>query len=806
MLRILVREKAFTTFAILTLGLGIGAVTTMFSVVNGVLLQPLAYKEPGRLYAAAESAPQLAALHSLLPVNAAHFRSWQEQCRSCESGALLNPASFNLTGQGDPVRIEGATCTWPVFQVLGVEPQLGRTFVASDDQPGANRFVVISNSLWQGRLGADPGIVGKSIVLDGAPHIVIGVLRADFRFPSGEQIGPLNQFPKRADIFKPMGLKWAGLRRVGQFNFASLIRLRPGVNPLRAEEEMTSALVDAGRDMKISLRAHLNPLQEQVTGGSRTALQLLLVAVGVVLLIVCINLGNLMLVRANDRTRDAAIRRALGAASGQLFRPIFTESLLIAMAGGGLGVLLAFGGVRLLVATAPAGLPRLDEVHVSLVTLLFTSCVSAGCAILCGLWPALHATNVDPADALRSGSRSATEGRAKLRSREWLVGLEVALSTILLIMAALFGLSFLRAMNVDPGYAVDRILTADLTLPSANYRTDDQRALFHQRALEKIETLPGVRSAGLVSSLPLKAQVWGDVISKEGDTRTRAERPKAQFRFVSEHYFQTMGVALREGRFPTSQDRTHKVAVISESAAHNVWPGESPLGKQVRNDPRTGWVEVIGVVADVRSESLEKRPTMTVYVPYWDGEYWQGGVWGNATYVVRTSQDASAMTNVLRSAMRQVDAQLPLANVLTMREILSESISRRKFQTLLIGVFASTALLLACLGIYGVISYSVARRKVEIGVRIAVGAQASQVSMLVLRQGIRPVLGGLFVGVTAALAGGRIIASFLFGTLASDPMALSTVVAVLLSVALVACWFPARRAARIDPMVALRDE
>ena len=367
-------------------------------------------------------------------------------------------------------------------------------------------------------------------------------------------------------------------------------------------------------------------------------------------------------------------------------------------------------------------------------------------------------------------------------------------------------MSFFRVTNVERGYSVDRILTADLSLPSSRYETDNQRILFHQRALEQIETLPGVRSAGLISSLPLKAQVWGDTISKEGDTRPRAERPGAHFRFVSERYFETMGIALRQGRFPTSRDRSHKVALVSESAARKVWPGENPLGKLLRNDPRPEWVEVIGVVADVRTDSLEKQPPMMVYVPYWDGAYWQGGVWGNATYVIRTSQDPSTMANAVRSAMRKLDAELPLANVLTMREILSESVGSRRFQTLLAGVFAGAALLMACLGIYGVISYSVTRRTNEIGIRIALGAQAPQVSMLVLRQGIQPVLGGLVVGVAAALAAGQLISSFLFGTEPRDPAAISAVVVMLLLVAAVACWAPARRASRIDPMAALRNE
>lgn len=382
----------------------------------------------------------------------------------------------------------------------------------------------------------------------------------------------------------------------------------------------------------------------------------------------------------------------------------------------------------------------------------------------------------------------------------------MALSTVLLVMASLLGLSFFRVTHVERGYVVDRVLAADVTLPHSRYQTDEQRTLVHQRVLEALAGLPGVRSAGLISSLPLKVQAWGDAINKKGDTRPRAERPMAQYRFVSEDYFQTMGVGLRQGRFPTSHDRGRKVALISESAARKVWPGENAVGKLIWNDPKPDWVEIIGVVADVRTEGLDKQPPMMVYVPYWDGAYWQGYVWGNATYVVRTAQDPSAMANALRAAIHKLDPELPLANVLTMREILSESVSSRRFQTLLTGIFASAALLLACLGIYGVISYSVARRTNEIGIRIAIGAQPSQVSMLVFRQGVRPVIGGLLVGVAGALATGRLIRSFLFGTEARDPAAILAVVLILLAVAAAACWAPARRASHIDPAIALRNQ
>jgi predicted permease len=805
-LRVLAREKGFAAFAILTFALGIGAVTAIFSIVDTVLLKPLTYRDPGRLYVASESAVKLAAVYPRLPVNASHFRSWREQCQSCESGALLNPASFNLTGKGDPEIVDGATCTWPLFQMLGVQPQFGRTFEESDDRPGGNNFVVVSDFFWRRKLGADPSIVGKPIQIDGEPNIVIGVLRADFRFPSGEKLGPLNEFPKHAEIFKPMGFDWAKLGRLGQFNFAALIRLRPDTNAARAEAEMTAAIADVGREMKTPVSAHLVPLQQQVTGGSRRALLMLFVAVGLVLLIVCVNLANLMLVRANERASDAAIRRALGAGVSQLFRPALVESLLMSLAGGMLGLVVAYGGLRILVKTSPIDIPRLDEVHLSLTALLLAFCVATACGVVCGLWPAIHATRVQPGDALRSGPRSATQGNAGVRTREWLVGTEVALCTVLLVASTLLGLSFFRVLHVKRGYAIDRILTADISLPHSRYQTDQQRTLFHQRALEALQALPGVRSVGLISSLPLKTQAWGDAINKQGDTNPRAERPMVQYRFVSEGYFETLGVRLLQGRFPTSLDHTHKVALVSEGTARKLWPGGNAIGKMIRNDPRPEWVEIIGVVDDVRTESLDKQPPMMVYVPYWDGAYWQGAVWGNATYAVRTAQDPSAIVNSLQATIHRLDRELPLANVLTMREILSESISGRRFETLLTSAFAGAALLLACLGIFGVISYSVARRTHELGIRIALGARSLQVLMLVFGQAVRPVVGGLLVGTAGALAAERLIRSFLFDTEAIDPAALLATVLMLLAVAGLACWAPARKASRIDPAIALRNE
>lgn len=810
-LRVLAREKGFTSLAIMTLALGIAAVTTIFSVVNCVLLKPLAYTDPGRLYAAAESLPKIAALPPKLPVNAAHFLAWKTYCGSCLRGALLRPSPFTLTGEGEPERIDGVSTTWELFQVLGVQAQLGRTFAETDDQPGNNRYVVLTDSLWRRRFQASRNTVGKSIRLDGEPHVVVGILPAGFRFPKAEELGPIS-LPEHVEIFKPLGLNWARQSRVGGFNYLALMRLRPGATPERAQAEMTAPLGDAAREVGGQtggeLKTRLTLLEDEMTGNSRAALWLLMAAVGVVLLIVCVNLGNLMLVRAGGRLRDAALRQALGASRGQLFRPIMTESLLLAFAGGLLGVALAHAGVHALVSSAPADTPRLDEVHIDVATWLFAVLVSAGCGVLCGLWPAWRLTHSQPVEALKGGARSLTSSGGKLRAREWLVGFEVALSTVLLIVAALLGVSFLRLVGVERGFEVDRILTASVTLPASRYPTDERKNRFHQQLVENLETLPGVRAAALVSALPLTGEHWGDLVNREGESRPPLERPMASFRFISSRYFEVMGIVLRRGRIPTQADRSRKVALISESVARKVWPGEDAIGRRIKrtDDPEAPSCEVIGVVADVRTVSLDKQPPLMVYVPYWDGRYWQGGAWSRATYLLRTSHDPSAMANAFRSAARSLDGELPLGDVRTMEEVLGESVGRRRFQTLLVGVFAASALLLACLGIYGVISSTVARRTNEMGVRMALGAQAAGLALMVLRQGMKPVVAGLGVGVLGALWARQLLSSFLFGVGARDPATISAVVILLLGVAALACWVPARRASRIDPLVALRYE
>ena len=806
-LRILGREKGFSVFVILSLALGIAAVTTIFSVVDSVLLKPLPYAEPQRLFTVSESLPRITQIPPRIPVNGAHFHTWRTQDRLCSELALLDPRSFNLTEGGEPERIGGVATTWELFRLLGVQAQLGRTFTADDETRDGGRVVVLADSLWRRRFDARSDVIGRSIRLDDELYTVIGVLPADLHFPRGDQLGVV-PLAERVEIFKPLVLDWASLSQVGSFNYLSLVRLKPEATAEEAESEMALLLSDVAAKMHTDLEVRLTPLADEINGRSASALWFVMAAVGTVLLILCVNLGNLMWVRAGSRLQDAAIRRALGATRVQLLRPILAQSLLLSLAGCVGGVLLASVGIELVVRTAPVDIPRIDEIGFEPAAWFFALVVSVGCGVFCGLWPVWRSARAQPLDALRGSARRTTEGGARLRARAWLVGLQVALSTTLLVTASLLGISFLRLIHVDRGYSGDRVLSTRLNLPRSRYPNDESRLLFDQRLLERLRTLPGVRSAALVSALPLTGEHWGDLINEDGDTRPPIERPSANFRFVSPHYFDAMGIRLVAGRAPSEADQSHRVAVVSENVARQVWPGEEPLGKRIKrtDDAEAAACEVIGVVEDVRAVRLDQQPPLMVYVPYWDGPYWQGGIQRGATYVMQTSGDPRSMVPAFRDAVRQVDPELALGEVRTMQQVLDDSVGQRRFQMMLVWVFAASALLLACLGIYGVVSYTVSRRAREMGIRMALGAQSAGLSLLVVRQEMRPVVVGLAAGVLGALGVGRLIESLLFGVGAHDPTTVAAATLFLAGVAAVACWIPARRASRVDPAAALHQE
>jgi predicted permease len=803
--RVLKKERGFTLAAILILALGIGAQTAVFSLVNGILLRPLEYRDSGRLYVVEEVIPQLSDRYPVLPVNARHYLEWTRHCKSCASIALTNTddSNLNLTGTGEPERILGERVTANYFSLLGISAQIGRTFAPENGRPGHDRVVVISDGLWHRRFGADPSVIGRSITLNDTVSTVIGVLPSWFRAPAWHTLGlPMKE---NVDAFEPWPIIEKDWDESGDFDFGAIVRLRPGVTAAQASAELNVIQAQIASRLtgeeRVDLRAKLTRLRSLETSQERSGLWLLLGAVGAVLLIVCVNVGNLMLTRALGRTRETAVRIALGGSRARVLRGVFFECLILAFTGGLLGIALAEIMVRLLVSWAPVDLPRLSEVHVDWRVLAFALSAAVVSGLFFGLFPAWRLTRVDPAEAMRSGSRGSTESGAPIRVRALLVSVEVGLSSLLLIVAGLLVTSLVRLMGVNRGFAVEHILTAEIAPPAPRYQDDAKRLELYHDLIAKLETEPGVVSAGLISVLPLNGQLWTDVISVPGDTRPVFERPIVAYRPITAGYFRTMGIRLIAGRAVRESDRPRKVVVISEQTAQTVWRGENPIGHQFRRgDPTEAPHEIIGVVADVRDKSLQEGPGLMVYVPYWDRVPW------SAAIAVRTPGDPIAAAGAIREAVWSVDPELPVSNLATMEQIEGRSLAERRFQIALLAAFAGSALLLAALGTYGVLAFNVARRTNEIGVRMALGALPANILSMVMRRGLAPVVVGFATGVASALALGRVLSGFLFCVRPYDLGTMAAVLMVTLITAVAACWIPARRATEIDPLDALRYE
>ena len=797
------REPGFAAVAILTLALGLGANTAIFSIVNTVILKPLAYRDPQELYVIREVIPKVSHLYPSIPVNAPHFLAWKKECSAFEDLAAVNPETYNLTGAGEPQRLFGARVTANLFSLLGVQPQLGRSFLPEEDQPGRDHVAILTDTLWRTQFHADPLLAGKTITLDGNAYLVIGILPAWFRFPKNEQLGALVKFGKTTDVFKPIAFSKGEMESFGNFNFVVLGRMRAGWTEQRASAELNVVQTRQASlaPVKTDLRALIAPLDETVTGQARRGLLVLQAAVGAVLLIVCVNLANLLLARTAGRSRETAIRTALGASRGRLLRQVLSETLLFSVLGGALGVALAVGGLQLMVRGAPVDLPRLDEVALDARVLWFALGISTLTGLLFGMLPAWKLARIDPHDALKAGSQRTTEGGRGLRLREGLIGLEVALSAVLLIVAGLLMSSFVRLTGVDKGFDTERVAGVDLALPMAKYMQREKRQRFFDDTLARVRELPGVVSAGLITSMPLNGENNVNMLTVEGDPKPIIERPIANYRFISPEYFHTIGIPLRRGRLLAESDRGRNVALLSERAARRLWPQANPIGKRIHmGDEKQPVVEVIGVVADIRATTLQSDPVLMAYFPYWQRPPM------SASVVVRTAGDPRALASGLRAKIWSVDPEVPVPELRTMERVLSDSVSQRRFQMTLVLAFAGAALLLASLGIYGVVSYSVARRTNEMGIRMALGARSGDLHRLVVIQGLKPVLLGLAAGVAGALALGRVLRSLLFEVSATDPVTIAGVVALLAAVAVVACVIPAVRATRVDPMVALRWE
>jgi putative ABC transport system permease protein len=799
-IRGLLRDRVFALMIILSLAVGIGANTAIFSLVNGVLLKAPDFPHPERLVAITQWAPKLLKSYPALPINIAIYAEWRKQITSFESIGIARDSVFNLTGGGQPEQVKGATVSATLFPVLGVQPSLGRAFTEEEDQSGHDQVAILADSLWRRRYQADPAIVGRKILLDGKPHEIVGVLPASFHFPRAEQLGA------RADsgeleIYKPLGYESADLQlHMGDLNYWTTARLRPGVSPAKAQAELNVVHAAINRHLEgdFDLHATLTPLQERMVGDVRQGLVLLMAAVGAVLLVLCVNLANLSLARAAGRARDSAIRTALGASRGRLLGQSIVESTILALAGGALGVVLAYWGLHALLAAAPIDLPRLNEVHIDARVLLFALAISLLTGLIFGAFPALRSLRSGPMEALKSSGRGNTEGRRGLRVRSLLVSLEVGLSAALLVTAGLLIASFVRLMAVDRGFQVDRVLAMDLSLLSTKYPKTAERAAFFQRVLDKGAAMPGVQNVSLVSALPLTGETWIDIVGTEHDTRPLIELPSTNVRFISPGYFRTLRVGLQGGRDFEERDRSGKVTIISASLAQRLWGRENPIGRKMKSNDTL--VEVVGVTPDFRSTSLDREPVNMLYIPYWQRPRL------GSSLLVRTSMDPRGIANALRGAIWEIDGEVTVPEVRTLDEVLSRSVAQRRFQMLLVALFALAALALAAFGTYGVLSYAVTRRTGEMGIRMALGAQRRDVLGMVLRQGMAPVLAGLAAGAASAVVIGRFVESLLFHVSPRDPLAFAVSGAVLLVVSVAACIVPARRATRVSPIEALRFE
>jgi predicted permease len=801
--RTLRKNPGFSAIAIATLALGIGANTAIFSVVDHVILRSLGYPDAERLFTIHEVVPKFANLAPMIPVNVMHFREWRAKAKSWDQLALLGGLTFNLTGIGEPERIPAARVSPNIFPMLGMQTQLGRTFLDDEDHPGRDRVVVLNHELWVRRFGADPNILGRKIMLDGKPYEIIGVLRAGLHFPKLSQLYAMTISEERPQLWKPFAVRDDELDEMGDFDFACVARLKRGVPASEALSELNVLQADFVKNapFKVELRAALVPLQDQITSRSRTGLELLLAAVGAVLLIGCVNIANLLLARAIGRRREIAIRSAIGASRSRLVRQALVESLLLSGMGGLFGVTVAYGAIRAIVAYAPIDLPRMDEVHLDLRILLFTLTVSILTGLLFGLLPAWRFAKADLQDAMKSGARGATAGRGSGSLRSLLVGVETGLSAMCLIAGGLLLHSFVKLLNVDRGFEVQRIVTVDLSLPATRFSDIEKRAVFLRSLLQGVVSLPGVKSAGVSNRLPLSGEGGNNLVNVEGSKLPVMERPLADIRQVNPDYFRTMGVPLRSGRIFDEADAKRGVALVSVMTAEGLWPGQNPLGKRFRmGGDDSNLFEVTGVVGDIRGVSLNKTPTLTVYVPYWQRNFNQ------MSLVVKTAMDPAGASSAIRGAIRQTDPDMPIPAFRTMENILTESVAPRRFQLNMVLLFALAATLLASLGIYGVVSYSVAQRTNEVGIRMALGAQPGNIASMMLRQELLPVALGVIAGVLASLALGRVLESLLFGVRAWDPVTICGVVALLGVVAAVATYIPAHRATRVDPVTALRYE
>jgi predicted permease len=800
-IRTLARTPGFTIIIVLTLALSIGANSAIFSVIQGVLLRPLPYRQPERLvrvYFQSDSQPKF-------PLNPNDFRDFRERNRTFESIAAMNRRDVQLSGNGaDPVMLRAFTVTAGYFGVLGLKPARGRDFTTDDELAGRGRLAILSDHLWRSRFSSDPNILGRKVTLNTETFTLVGVMPPEMQHPG-------NNFQSVADgdtvdLWMPFSLYDSPNDRGSHF-LDTIGRLKAGVAAPQANADLSAVLEQLKKEHTgKSWRIYTIPLYQETVGRSQRLLFVLLAAVGLLLLIACVNAANLLLARASARVREIAVRSALGAARGRIVRQLLTESLVIALAGAALGILLAVGGVRALVAFLPANFPRASEIRLDSTVFAFTLVVAILTGLLFGLVPALTASRTDLQNSLRESGRSATGTGRQLRLRNILVVGETGLASVLLIAAGLMLHSFVNLLRTDPGFQPQQVLTASLSLPVQRYRAVPKRVQFFEQLIANLETLPGVQSVGAGSDLPWTGYDGNaDGFTVEGRTEAYNAKTTSRYHCATPDYFRALEIPLLAGQFFTGHEDSNGpyVIIVNESMANRYWPGESAIGKRISFNSRPqekDWMQIVGVVRDIKDQpdSTTIRPALWMPHPQQPER--------SLFVAVRSSSDPALLTNQFRLAVRQIDPELAVADVRLMNQIAGAAFSTQRFSLFLIGLFALLALVLATFGMYGVISYSVNQRMHEFGLRIALGARPWDLLRLILGQGLTLSIAGAAIGLVCAAGLTRLLGSLLYGVKATDPVTFAAVALLALGTTTLACYLPARRAASADPMHSLRSE
>ena len=802
-LRLWAKSPAITLNATLTLALAIGANTAMFSVVNSVLLRPLPFPSPDQLVMIWETNPHEGHKPDRVAWRDAVFL--REQNTVFEDVGTFSPVTETFQGEQEAQRIVGCRITASLFPLLRLAPREGRLLLPEEDKAGARQVVILSDGFWRRAFGADPKIVGKSMRLSGRSVTIVGVMGPETHFPSKAITPGWGFLSGEADVYQPLTPPPSTLATA--HTQLVIARLKAGKTAAESDAEMrltASRLETQFPDTNRGWGATVTPLREQVTGEARAALLVFAGAVTFVLLIACANVASLLLVRNSTRQKELAVRRAMGAAEGRLLRQLLTESLLVGIAGGALGLALAYGTVHALVAIGPEALPRLDEIRVDGRALGFTAMVSLLTGLACGLLPAWQTRNSAPYDILKNEGRGSSGSRGKIRAQQALVVSEIAMSMLLLTGAGLLLRSYLRLQQVNPGFRTEKVLSLQLTAPYSKYPKPEQISAFYARVSERIGALPGVRAVGGISSPPLTALANTFALAIEERPETLAmPRTMVGIYGVTPGYFAAMGIPLERGRYIRKTDvrGTALSCAISHSVAERFWTGQDPIGKRVRVEVGVDnpWMTIVGIVGDVRFKGLDAPPTLAIY----HSEEQQA--WRPMAFAVRTEGPPAALIPAVRREIAAIDREQPVYNLVPLETMLRDSIAKPRFQAMLILCFAGLALALAVVGAYGVMSYSVSQRTQEIGVRMALGASQADVCGLVLRQGLTVGLSGCLLGCVLALAFGRVITGFLFQTAPTDPGVLAGIGLLLMGATGLASFLPARRAMRVDPMTALRE-